>query len=152
MMSWESIDGDLDDLVLEGHGEDLNNEQILQQWIQQTDFDLFITDESLPISAPKQTRTRPKARFSVDYTQTNWGKFLVDPEVKDPDSRKGKLFRRRFRVPYTVFCWICTKCKERNVFEIKREASVEIPIAIKVLLCLRILGRGDCCDSISEFK
>ncbi len=34
---------------------------------------------------------------NVDYNLTNWGRFISDPEVKDPDSRKGRLFRRRFR-------------------------------------------------------
>ena len=78
--------------------------------------------------------------------------MIADPSTADPNSSRGKSFRRRFRVPYLVFCWICAKCDEKNVFEIKRAASVEIPTTIKVLICLRILGRGDCCDSISELS
>jgi hypothetical protein len=46
---------------------------------------------------------------------------------------------------------MCSKCDEKNVFEIRRKGSVEIPTFIKVLICLRILGRGECLDSISEF-
>ena len=105
----------------------------------------------LPSKPHKQERKRLKTRFSTDYQEGNWGKFITDPDVKDPLSRKGRLFRRRFRVPFPVFAWICTKCTHHNIFEVKREASVEVPIPIKVMICLRILGRGDCCDSISEF-
>ena len=106
---YDNLDDDLDDL---DHYDNLD-EHFLQQWVQQHSgfFDVFVDEQLLPIIVPKQTRSRKKSRFSVDYSLTNWGKFVVDPEVRDPDSRKGKLFRRRFRVPYTVFCWICTKCK-----------------------------------------
>jgi hypothetical protein len=101
---------------------------------------------------PKFTRVREKRRFSVDYSQTEWGQLIRDPEVKNPYSKKGKLFRRRFRVPYCLFAWICTKCKEHNVFEVKREASVEIPTTIKVAISLRMLGRAECADTLRELS
>ena len=94
---------------------------------------------------------RSRENITVDFSQTRWGKFITDPEVKDFNSRKGRLFRRRFRVPFHVFTWIVTKCTDANIFEVKRQNAVRIPVAIKVLISLRILGRGDCCDSISEY-
>jgi len=122
--------------------------------LQQSAFADLIDDSSISDDLhrhPKLTRDRKKIRFSTDYSQTNWGRFIVDPSVKDPHSKQGKLFRRRFRVPYTLFCWLCNKWDEVNVFEVKRAYSVEIPTYIKVMISLRLLGRGDCQDSISEF-
>lgn len=119
--------------------------------------DIFLDEDDLfPLQEINgqvaKRRKRKKDRFEIDFKETNWGKFISDPEVKDPWSVQGKLFRRRFRVPFTVYAWICTQCKILNVFEIKRERSVEIPIEIKVLICLRMLGRGDCADAVSEIS
>jgi hypothetical protein len=138
------LDDMFDDTILD---------HVVQALVQNEEFLQLIDTASFSPSRSrhKRTRVREKRRFATDYTQTNWGKFIEDPTVADPYSKKGKLFRRRFRVPFLVYVWICRKCEETNVFEVKRKASVEIPISIKVLICLRILGRGDCCDSISEF-
>ena len=120
--------------------------------LQQSVFADLIDDVSdIHLHPTTATRERKTIRFSRNFAQTNWGKFILDPAVQDPYSRQGKLFRRRFRVPYVLFCWLCTKCDDANVFEIKRKASVEIPTYIKVMISLRILGRGECQDSISEF-
>jgi len=120
--------------------------------LQQSVFADLIDDVSdIHLHPATATRERKTIRFSRNFAETNWGKFILDPAVQDPYSRQGKLFRRRFRVPHVLFCWICTKCDDANVFEIKRKASVEIPTYIKVMICLRILGRGECQDSISEF-
>ena len=45
----------------------------------------------------KQYWNRKKIGEPVDYSTTIWGQMLADPEIKDVDSRRGKLFRRRFR-------------------------------------------------------
>ena len=84
---YDNLDDDLDD-------HDNLDEPFLQQWVQQHSgfFHVFVDEQLLPIIVPKQTRSRKISRFSVDYSLTNWGKFVVDPEVRDPDSRKGKLF------------------------------------------------------------
>jgi len=81
---------------------------------------------------------------------TAWGKLIRNPNVKDASSYHGKLFRRRFRVPYPVFEHLVDVCEEYNIFEIKRKDKVLIPISIKLLCCLRMLGRGNCADDIAE--
>ena len=91
----------------------------------------------------KRGRSSHKLDPPVDYSNTNWAKFIADDSINDPDSRKGKLFRRRFRVPFHIFNFLCRICKLKNVFEIKDESKVIIPIEIKVLICLRILGRDE---------
>jgi hypothetical protein len=73
--------------------------------LQHPDFVDLIDDSSNPdtyIHPPKATRKRGKIRFSTDYSQTNWGKFIADPRVREPQSKEGKLFRRRFLVPFTT--------------------------------------------------
>ncbi len=45
----------------------------------------------------KRQRINKTNEEDVDYSSTNWGNLIADPAVKDPESRKGKLFRRRFR-------------------------------------------------------
>ena len=37
----------------------------------------------------------------------------VGPSI---DSREGKLFRRRFRIPYPVFLFLANKCIEQKLF------------------------------------
>ena len=59
------------------------------------------------------------------------------------------MFRRRFRVPYDIFsCILVPFCKERNIFKVTIKS--QIPIEIRVLAALRVLGRGICCDDIAE--
>lgn len=90
----------------------------------------------------------------VDFTNTTWEKLIRHPSVRDPTHRKGKVFRRRFRVPFPLFLWLVEKCKEYNLFELKQSAksNPRIPVEIKLLCCLRLLGRGECADTIAELS
>ena len=36
----------------------------------------------------------------ISYEETTWGQLIQDPEIKNSQSKVGKLFRRRFRVPF----------------------------------------------------
>ena len=64
-------------------------------------------------------RTRNRNEKYINYSNTNWGKFIRDPLIKVPTSSKGLLFRRRFRVPFALFEYILQLCKDSNVFEVK---------------------------------
>jgi hypothetical protein len=45
-----------------------------------------------------------KYEGKIDYDFSCWGRMLVNDRMKDPGDRKGgKLFRRRFRVPWPLF-------------------------------------------------
>ena len=94
----------------------------------------------------------PDGETKIDYQLTNWGRLISDPLVNDPTHLKGKIFRRRFRVPFCLFKFIVSCCKEKNVFEVKDEVRSVIPIEIKVLICLRVLGRDKCFDTIQELS
>jgi hypothetical protein len=64
----------------------------------------------------------------------------------------NRKFRRRFRVPYPLYQYIVSECNRVNLFNIKSESRVRVPTEFKVLIALRILGRGNCYDEISELS
>ena len=37
------------------------------------------------------------------YEASTWGRMLTDPRTQDPGNKRGKLFRRRLRVPFPIF-------------------------------------------------
>lgn len=87
---------------------------------------------------------------SFSWINSQWMKMLNNPEVGDTSSRVGKLFRRRFRVPYTLFKNVLVPrlalCKDLN------SPGCSIPLEMKILCGLRILGRDNDNDTISELS
>jgi Plant transposon protein len=117
--------------------------------------DNFIEDEIIMALMKEDMLNFKKRRTSkqrtVDYWSTSWGELITNPATKDLTTTEGKLFRRRFRVPFPVFEQVLVPlCREKNVFETK--SAHRIPIEMKVLLCLRILGRNSCADDASELS
>ena len=59
----------------------------------------------------------------------------------------------RFREPFILFDQKIKKmCIENNVFEMTYESKATVPIEFKILLALRLLGRGNCYDNINELS
>ncbi len=87
----------------------------------------------------------------TNYWDVGWGKMLRDPELQNPYSRQAKKFRRRFRVSFGLFNYIVDLCRQVNLFNTKAHKR-SIPLEIKVLIGLRILGRGNCADDIEEMS
>ena len=44
-----------------------------------------------------QKRSRDGRAKKYDYWESRWGQMILNPSVRDPTSKLGKLFRRRFR-------------------------------------------------------
>ena len=126
-----------------------------------------IAEDDLRRSRKKNNRSRRKRAISaspretrLDYLSSTWGKLLVKlsaiPGGPLISSREGKLFRRRFRVPWDVFVDLLQKSKERKLFgensllRFDCCGSTICPYAIKLLGVLRILGRNWCCDDVAE--
>ena len=92
----------------------------------------------------------------LDYTQSTWWHFLQRPTIRDPTHRDGKLFRTRFRVPYSLFhqlVSLCTTGSLSTFFQHKKcdaTGRSSIPIELKLLGVLRVLGRASCFDSVAE--
>ena len=71
----------------------------------------------------------------------------------NPNSKLAKLFQLRFRVPFYLFQgFLVPKCEENQIFGVYPPHAKSIPIEFKLLICLRILGRGNCYDNINEFS
>ena len=94
---------------------------------------------------------RRKCGARPSYLASNWAQMLLQRQCEDPSSKAGKLFRRRFRVPYPIFANIVTITREKAWFrEHDGIGRPSCPLELKILGVLRILGRGMCFDGISE--
>ena len=109
---------------------------------------------------PRRTPPNVQRLNDINYQCSPWGQLLVRLAQIDGgpsiDSRDGKLFRRRFRVPYGVFCNLVQKCLDKNLFGENASRDRDItgrtlcPVEIKLLSVLRILGRNWNFDDIAE--
>ena len=85
-------------------------------------------------------------------TSTFW-EYMTDERYRNPESRWGRIFRRRFRVPYPMFTKIVDIVRSKGWFNETQSAMQKrfkvylVPLEIKILGVLRILGRGVCLDT-----
>jgi hypothetical protein len=99
-----------------------------------------------PFSKKKRNRF---VKSGISFWETLWGQLISHPNVNDPNSYHGKLFRRRFRLPFPAFLTLLLKiCRDYNIFDMKYETKP--PLEAKVLACLRILGRDSCADDVNK--
>ena len=70
-----------------------------------------------------------------------------------PSSKYGKQFRRRFRLPWQAFKDIVNLHREEHDFHEGRDAVGRpcVPLELKILGVLRVLGRGYTFDDVAEF-
>ena len=88
-----------------------------------------------------------------NYDYSCWGRMVVNDRMKDPGDRKGgKLFRRRFRVPYPLFEQLVAMTRDAGWFSEKPNCTGQAgaPLELKILAVLRVLGRGYCFDGVEE--
>ena len=112
----------------------------------------------------KAYRQRAKPEIPRDknpnYWQSAWGQLVKRLASIEGGpcitSRIGKLFRRRFRVPYQVYCKLVHMCIAKKLFGDNSALEFDIanrlicPVEIKMLSVLRILGRNWNFDDIAE--
>ena len=109
----------------------------------------------------KKPRKKRSPMPPTDWSQSTWGIMLEKFRVDGPSARDAILFRRRFRVPFDLFRRLVTMCKEKNLFPHSKfhpttgvpiDAAFRpvIPLELKMLGVLRILGRGWCLDDVTE--
>lgn len=92
-------------------------------------------------------RKDPKTTtWYTDYVMNNGGTF------SNPDHRDGKLFRLRFRVPYSKYQWMVDECRREGWWVENPDAFDRpgAPIELLILGTLRLLGRGWVFDDIYE--
>jgi len=87
-----------------------------------------------------------------DFEACEWFQRINDPEVEDPNSATAKKFRTRFRVPFPLFRLLLQIAQDLG-FELRPKSACNIPgipLELKMLGVLRVLGRGTCFDGIEE--
>eukprot|EP01040_Poterioochromonas_malhamensis_P017699 gene17699-20421_t len=92
-------------------------------------------------------RKRIRRNRVVDFTETPWALDfkVLESQKEDADtSYEGRQFRRKFRVPFSVFKHLCKICVEKEVFD--KEEKNRIPVYLKLMASLRILSR----DTIAQ--
>jgi hypothetical protein len=116
--------------------------------------DLLEEDENLEEGGEVQRKKRRRVRSRITQEmldQSIWGQLINHPNVVDPESYEGIKFRLRFRVPYGVFKeTLVPYCIAKNIFQYKKKS--QIGVEYKILVCLRILGRGHDLDSVNELS
>ena len=95
----------------------------------------------------RRVRGKPK-----NYFKGEWWDAINHVNVSDPTTREGKKFRLRFRVPFPLFEQLVSMAEELGFKRRPKLASGidGVPLEIKVLGVLRILGRSTCFDGIEE--
>jgi hypothetical protein len=104
----------------------------------------------------KGTRNSAKRRRPISKQDAPWQKMLDgyqkgENSIGDPETRDGKYFRRRFRMPYTLFLALIQVILDEAWFP-KYGRNGDGPLDctknrgaslhVKVLSALRVLGRG----------
>ena len=122
-------------------------------FIQQSDvFNTIAEDEDNIEDLVKASKKRKYTHHNRtrDLWSTPWGLMLKElANSNDINSYEHRKFRRRFRVPFSMFLDIVKECAELHVFGVQIRKR-KIPIEFKVLASLKILGRDLCCDEIDE--
>jgi hypothetical protein len=131
------------------------SEVILEKIIWVGILDYIERDTPMDIEVEKKKRTRREEGLAVNpnaLEDSSWGKLLSNDNVGDCTSWAGRTFRRRFRVPYPLYVEVLLPlCIEHDVFDIAGK-RIKIRVEFRLLICLRILGRGEVCDTIGELS
>jgi hypothetical protein len=96
-------------------------------------------------------RVRGKQRSpSLTFFEHEWMRSISDKDVCKPESWQGKRFRRRFRVPFLLFESVLVPGLRSGMVFGERQGR--IPIEMKILVALRILGRDNDNDTMAELS
>ena len=106
-------------------------------------FNVFTSDSfaNVLVNEYESTKKKKKHRENIgkckNMWDSQWGKLMRNPDVQCPNTRIGKLFRRRFRIEFKVFVnEVLPLCEENNVFEMRSTSA--IPTEFKILVALRV--------------
>jgi hypothetical protein len=118
----------------------------------------------VPSSQGKRCRNSSKRRQPIPKNDAPWQRMLDGYHkgantIGDEETRDGKYFRRRFRVPYSLFvAFIQTILHERwfPKYGVDGEGPMDCTktrgasLQVKVLSALRVLGRGCVFDEVFD--
>ena len=80
----------------------------------------------VPLKRPfKRKKTKRRLCYEkLNYNTSNWALMLMAGRCKSPISKDGRLFRRRFRVPYPILQQIVSLTREKMWYN---QVSPRIP-------------------------
>ena len=111
----------------------------------------IVRDEIREASRKNKNKRTRRITTSDYWTDTTWGRLYKSPNVSDITSYEGRKFRRRFRVDYETFRdLLVPTCRSEKMFNAERESK--IPIEMKIMVALRILGRDNDADTCCELS
>jgi len=105
--------------------------------------DDIVPNNVRPYGPIRESRSR-----STNLWLSPWGVLITSDQIRIPGSYQDRLFRKRFRLPFLLFLEFVKEAKEFNIFEEKKAGK--IPVEFKIMIGLRVLGREDSGDSVSE--
>ena len=115
---------------------------------------MLVAKEKKAVARKLMKTFRPRKFEGIpNYAASDWGRMLTNDRMKDPLDRKGgKLFRRRFRVPYPIYIKLVEMTRAEGWFPEGYNCAGRLaaPLGLKVLAVLRVLGRGYCFDGVEE--
>ena len=121
-----------------------NNDPIIatvNDWISRNSHNFVRIDGELDdFELPR----RRQQTAPVDYTHTQWHRWITDPTIDDDESRLGKLFRLRFHIAFQIVSRRTDSNGSRSQYfllmfaEIERELLREVDFATAGVLAVVI--------------
>ena len=107
------------------------------------------------ISPPAYVERAPQTR--VNYLDTDWWALFrrLEGDLGDPQNdmcRDGKLFRKRFRLPFSDFHDIYETVRDEEWFGEEKQSKRIPPLPLKMMGTFRLLGRNLVYDDITEIS
>ena len=103
--------------------------------------------------APEYAERAPPAK--TNYKETDWWALFrrLEDGLGDPGNdlcRDGKVFRRRFRLPFSEFHSIYDQVNEEEWYGQEKHSKRIPPLFMKIMGVFRLLGRNLVYDDITE--
>jgi hypothetical protein len=107
------------------------------------------------ISPPAYVERAPQTM--VNYLDTDWWALFrrLECDLRDPQNdfcRDGKLFRKRFRLPFSDFYDIYETVRDEEWFGEEKQSKRIPPLPLKMMGTFRLLGRNLVYDDITEIS
>ena len=104
------------------------------------------------VKIPKRSRKQREEFPREDFKKAPWQEMIDSGSYKLETTKQGHSFRRKFRLPASMFDWIVATALHRQLFpEFHMDGSTcdafsrpAVSLHVKILCVLRILGSG--CD------
>jgi hypothetical protein len=120
------------------------------------DVELGLAHGLFPFVSPPAYVARATPE-KVDYLTTDWWALFrrLENDLGEPDNdlcRDGKVFRRRFRLPFSAFYPLYETARDEEWFGEEKQSKRIPPLPLKIMGVFRLLGRNLIYDDIYEIS